>query len=716
LDRRYDAYILYNSRERDLVEPVYKALVARDIKAYFDVKDLPPGDPWQEYEEQILSANPVVVLFLGPVGWGPNHRKLAIELNLRKFKIIPVLLAEVDEKTLNDAGEIFRRLRYIFLPNPEPQAIDALAESIRDRIKDQAAPPPPTGSHQDPAPHPGTSEDALSIEIHPRVLSDSSQSDLLGFSDYADALADLIKNDQTEKPITIGVEAPWGMGKTRLMRMIRERLYTVDAKGRRTDLPTVWFDAWKYDKEESLWAALALEVMAQTRRRLSVGKWIGVWFRVNLRRLDYALIARTILNAVIYFVLFGALLLLAYPIVTANLGKVVALKYLQTAGVLGFIAGAAKVVYEIHKRLAIPFDEKIARYVKQPKYEERVGFIGRFQDDFKEIVAVITGSAATPLVIFIDDLDRCSPVKAVEVLEAINLLLDSERCVFVIGMDAKAVAASIEAKYKDIVALTQPSDDLGGLTLGQRFLEKILQIEFRLPPPTNEYMAGYVDSILGGKSQTAAPAVADQQQAAAAKEVLAQEEQKGKSLDEAARSRRLAEMPEQVVKEAKVQRFAESFDGYEVVRGAVRSASLLLGNNPRKVKRFVNAFRLQALIANRRRLLEGKVIDLDLLAKWLVAETRWPELMSDVLDEPALLERAAAARNLAQNYRQNWSDDNLRHFQVATEDPRVKRLAEAAEATPFIEELRRRAGDRLQDYLHLGKIIGEAKSQAAGAA
>ena len=110
------------------------------------------------------------------------------------------------------------------------------------------------------------------------------------------------------------------------------------------------------------------------------------------------------------------------------------------------------------------------------------------------------------------------------------------------------------------------------------------------------------------------------------------------------------------------------------------------------------------------------MIDLDLLAKWLVAETRWPELMSDVLDEPGLLKQAANARALDDNYRKDWSDDNLRRLQVATQDPRVKRLAEATEAAPFIEDLRRRAGDRLHDYLHLGKIVVEAKSQASSAA
>jgi hypothetical protein len=199
---------------------------------------------------------------------------------------------------------------------------------------------------------------------------------------------------------------------------------------------------------------------------------------------------------------------------------------------------------------------------------------------------------------------------------------------------------------------------------------------------------------------------------------MAKEEEKGKSPEEAVRSAPLAQFPEEVKREAKVERFAESFDSYAVVRTAVNSAAVLLGNNPRKVKRFVNAFRLQALIANRRKLLEENVIDLELLAKWLVAGTRWPELMSDILDDPNLVSRAAEARRLHAAYRKDPGPENAKLLEVATEDPRVKRLADAEDAARVIEDLRRRAGDRLGDYLYLGRIVGEAKvkPQAAAAA
>ena len=49
-----------------------------------------------------------------------------------------------------------------------------------------------------------------------------------------------------------------------------------------------------------------------------------------------------------------------------------------------------------------------------------------------------------------DDLDRCLPGKAVEVLEAIKLFVDAENCMFLLGLDQEVIARGMEMKYKDL--------------------------------------------------------------------------------------------------------------------------------------------------------------------------------------------------------------------------------------------------------------------------
>ena len=151
---------------------------------------------------------------------------------------------------------------------------------------------------------------------------------------------------------------------------------------------------------------------------------------------------------------------------------------------------------KVYEQIAIPFDLKIANYVHEPNYKARVGFLGQFEEDFKLIIEAVTQNGKKPLIVFIDDLDRCAPPKPVEIVEAINSLLDAKYCVFVIGMDVQTVAASIGAKYKDIQSQLDDGSITSELTLGQRFLEKIVQINFHIPRVDEKMTESFIDTML----------------------------------------------------------------------------------------------------------------------------------------------------------------------------------------------------------------------------
>ena len=59
----------------------------------------------------------------------------------------------------------------------------------------------------------------------PRIARDYwTTEDKLGYAPYADAVAAFIRHRATLPPLTIGIKAPWGAGKTSLMRMVQNRL------------------------------------------------------------------------------------------------------------------------------------------------------------------------------------------------------------------------------------------------------------------------------------------------------------------------------------------------------------------------------------------------------------------------------------------------------------------------------------------------------------
>jgi formylglycine-generating enzyme required for sulfatase activity len=86
------------------------------------------------------------------------------------------------------------------------------------------------------------------------------------------------------------------------------------------------------------------------------------------------------------------------------------------------------------------------------------------------------------LVIFVDDLDRCLPEKAIQVLEALKLFLDVPGCIFVLALDSEAIESAIRRRYQ-------------GEVKAREYLEKIVQVPFVLPPIEAEPMRTYVQSL-----------------------------------------------------------------------------------------------------------------------------------------------------------------------------------------------------------------------------
>ncbi|MCI5224975.1 MAG: hypothetical protein D3924_20485, partial [Candidatus Electrothrix sp. AR4] len=95
------------------------------------------------------------------------------------------------------------------------------------------------------------------------------------------------------------------------------------------------------------------------------------------------------------------------------------------------------------------------------------------------------------LLFLIDDIDRCLPERAVQMLEAIKLFLDVPECVFVLGVDDEVVERGIRHRYRDYNSVSPASEEQGngaGEQLdslppitGVEYLEKIIHLPIRLP-------------------------------------------------------------------------------------------------------------------------------------------------------------------------------------------------------------------------------------------
>lgn len=523
-------------------------------------------------------------------------------------------------------------------------------------------------------------DDTVSEEftVIAKTLADGeSQIDLLDYDVYAKALADFISSAETQKPITIGIDAPWGMGKTTLMRFIQQEL--------KDTFYTVWFNAWTFDKEESLWSALILETLEQIRNKFNPLQRFIFWFKLNRRRFDWNKFWGTLVKNVFSFLILAFLVYtvilvvlgIFWPKVTLDDIKNKVLAYPAKIGFLATFAFLYKFFKEVRELLAGPFKLNVDGFLKNPNYGEHVGFLNQLKEDFEILLELITDEGKKPLLVFVDDLDRCTPPNPAIIFEAINLILGAEHCVFIIGMDSQAVAGSIEAKYEDLVDHFEDSENQGGLSLGHRFIEKIVQINFKIPKSEDQSIQKFVEHNLGVQNKE--DSVTKEEQILNV-ERLIEAEQRGdvRTLEDAVNQvvAKQSNLSPDILETAKENVRERSFkDSPEVIQ-AISEASNYLHANPRKIKRFINLFRLKTYLAKRRRLIEDGKIDLKTLSKVVVFEMQWPDIFQAYFTDQEFhgrLWNAASLRSLqvsVQLDNKDWESYNQKLAPLLT-DPRI---------------------------------------------
>ena len=523
----------------------------------------------------------------------------------------------------------------------------------------------------------------------------SSDTDKIWGGVYTQALADFITHPDTEPPIVIGINAPWGTGKSTLMKSLRNKIdseykqpfsESEAAKITRWDFwkklllgnksknkdkkptasptskvrfSTVWFNAWKYSKEEQLWAALMHNLFKQLTEGMERTEREQFLLKLNMKRIDKEEIRKTfyqsILNELIPRLIIGV------PVFIFSFWYLGGFQNLLGSG--GIILTGLIFVPKIWDILKKPFSFELANYVKKPNYEEKIGFFGEVEEDFKRVQDLLVNQK---LVIFIDDLDRCAHSKIVDVVEAINVLFSNEqsRCIFVIGMDANFIAKSIECAYDPLVKAMEDKHTNGAkCSFGNQFLQKIVQVTFNLSEPKSEQMQSYLNSIInpqqGNDGKTAHEEIlknkikSEIRQKATNVMMVGNAFKKERenvssdaqsSLDEAARDVAVEMMTE---KDPKVHEVLEEALNY-------------LEKNPRQVKRFLNIFRLTIILNIRQRGPLSKK-DFQQLAKWIALSMRYPEFAKKIQLNNDLLTRFenAASDDVAWakiNNKTEWKD------------------------------------------------------------
>jgi hypothetical protein len=283
--------------------------------------------------------------------------------------------------------------------------------------------------------------------MHKILLDTPSDVPALGFDGIANALAAIVR--ESDPRFAIGIFGGWGSGKTTLMRAIERRLDR--------DTVPVWFNAWRYEREEHLILPL-LDVLRDA---------LDSWAEKSDPLANAAKISTVKKTARM----------------TARVLRALATGVSVNVGVPGAATSldVGKALDSLREKVSEEADADEARSFYHASFKA-------LSETFHEF-----SSKGLRVVVLIDDLDRCLPLNALEVLESMKLFFDLEGFVFIVGLDQEVVEAAIEAKYG-----TQKTAD-GGTTeasiKGRDYIKKIFQVPYTVPPVSAEQLDEFLMTL-----------------------------------------------------------------------------------------------------------------------------------------------------------------------------------------------------------------------------
>ena len=258
--------------------------------------------------------------------------------------------------------------------------------------------------------------------------------DSLQRKDVVEFVGNLIK--QLEGPFVLALDSPWGTGKTTVVKMLRAVL-------KKDNYTTVYFNEWKED-------------------------YVSDPLIPMVAAIDDIKIVQDALNGV-------------FQQRMATVKKVVSTvaKRGLVAGVKVGTMGVLDLDKDYEDALSNESGKAAEDLIESFKKEKRS--LEKFRESLEDAVQAIgEGEPQRPLVFFIDELDRCRPSFAIELLERVKHLFDVKNIVFVLSIDKKQLEAITAAVYGERIDAPE-------------YLRRFIDIDFSLQSIHNkEYVRNLV--------------------------------------------------------------------------------------------------------------------------------------------------------------------------------------------------------------------------------
>ena len=254
--------------------------------------------------------------------------------------------------------------------------------------------------------------------------------DLFGRKDFADRLTNLVKN--IEDPTVFLLDAPWGDGKTTFLKQWAGEL-------RNAGIPVIEFNAFARDYQADPFIALSAEIFAQAQKVASLEEKTRANFIESAKSLGEA---------------------------SLSIIAQIAIRKI-TSGELS--------LEDVKKLGEAPMDDVSAIVEDRLKSAEAdAEFLSSFRESLEKLAEEMSTQEGVPLVLIVDELDRCRPSFAVELIEKIKHVFSVPGVHFVLSAHLPQLAKIFQNTY-----------GLGGKEQALNYLEKFYDVwvKFPTPPP-----------------------------------------------------------------------------------------------------------------------------------------------------------------------------------------------------------------------------------------
>lgn len=299
--------------------------------------------------------------------------------------------------------------------------------------------------------------------------------DLLGFKVHADLLINVI-NDATVLPVTIGVFGDWGSGKSSVLQIIKSEF----DKDEHKDTLCIYFNGWTFEGYDDAKAALLNAILKelQDNKKLSAEvkeavkeKAKKLWKSIDWMR-GAAMIMKNIALPAVSAYFTGGLSLIPLGI--------------QKMAEFG-LDSPQKMIAKLQSEEGSEFFKSLQK--TEEEQEDKTNAVADFRCDFDEL---LKATNFKKLVVIIDDLDRCTPDRIIDNLEAVKLFLNVANTAFVIGADPRIVKHAIEYRYKQKGKILEEDND----DIVKDYLEKLIQIPYNLPRLSDSEVETYISLLI----------------------------------------------------------------------------------------------------------------------------------------------------------------------------------------------------------------------------